>query len=393
VRQGRAFGIHLILGSQTLGGAYTLARATLGQMVIRVALQCNEADAHLIMEDDNPAPRLLTRPGEGIYNDQAGAFAANSPFQIVWLPEDERDAVLDQVQALASRDGKLASVPLIFEGNAPAEIRDLEELKKCLMSPPMSRPSMARAWLGAPNSIKSTTEALFQRQSGSHLLVIGQSSERGLSMLAISVVSLVVQYPPGLVKVVILDPHGCAQGASGFFQRLAALFPDAIRVGGPSEVEGLFSELAQDLEIRTSASRSDDPEVFVVVHDLQRFKILRPSDDFMFSTGDDASSGVAASQVLSNLLVDGGPLGMHVLASADSWNSVSRWIPRKLMAEFEMRVLFQMSANDSSNLIDSPVATSLGLHRALYYHDHDGTLETFRPYAMPDEAWLDEMRS
>ena len=49
-----------------------------GQMVIRIALQCNEADAHLIMDDDNPAPRLLTRPGEGIYNDQAGALEATA---------------------------------------------------------------------------------------------------------------------------------------------------------------------------------------------------------------------------------------------------------------------------------------------------------------------------
>src|SRR5205814_2134604 len=62
VRQGRAFGIHVLLGSQTLGGAYTLARATIGQMVIRIALQCNEADAYLIMDQDNPAPRLLSRP-------------------------------------------------------------------------------------------------------------------------------------------------------------------------------------------------------------------------------------------------------------------------------------------------------------------------------------------
>jgi len=52
VRQGRAFGIHVLLGSQTLGGAYTLARATIGQMVIRIALQCNEADAYLIMDQD-----------------------------------------------------------------------------------------------------------------------------------------------------------------------------------------------------------------------------------------------------------------------------------------------------------------------------------------------------
>ena len=54
VRQGRAFGIHVLLGSQTLGGAYSLARTTLGQMVIRVALQCNEADAYLIMDEITP---------------------------------------------------------------------------------------------------------------------------------------------------------------------------------------------------------------------------------------------------------------------------------------------------------------------------------------------------
>src|SRR5262249_4658787 len=35
VRQGRAFGIHVLLGSQTLGGAYSLARSTIGQMAVR----------------------------------------------------------------------------------------------------------------------------------------------------------------------------------------------------------------------------------------------------------------------------------------------------------------------------------------------------------------------
>ncbi|MGH7140680.1 MAG: FtsK/SpoIIIE domain-containing protein, partial [Pirellulales bacterium] len=40
VRQGRAFGMHVLLGSQTLGGAYSLARTTLGQMGVRIALQC-----------------------------------------------------------------------------------------------------------------------------------------------------------------------------------------------------------------------------------------------------------------------------------------------------------------------------------------------------------------
>ncbi len=391
VRQGRAFGIHVILGSQTLGGAYTLARATLGQMVIRIALQCNETDAHLIMDDDNPAPRLLTRPGEGIYNDQAGALAANSPFQIVWLPEEERDAVLDQVNALATQGGKQPQIPIVFEGNAPAEIRENSELKKLLRLQPSARPVAARAWLGAPNSIKGPTEAQFQRQSGSHLLVVGQSAERALSLLAISLVSLATQYPPEQVEFVILDPHAYDHGDNGFFQRLAAVLPHRIRIGGPAELPTLMADLSKELEARGPTSGRDAPEVFLIVHDLQRFKALRPDDEFRFSMDDDASAGATPSQVFASLLGEGGPVGMHVLAATDTWNNVSRWIPRKLMAEFEMRVLFQMSANDSSNLIDSPAATSLGLHRALFHNEHYGTLETFRPYAMPDDGWLDEI--
>src|SRR5436190_21086194 len=123
VRQGRAFGIHCLLGSQTLGGAYTLARTTIGQMVIRVALQCNEADAYLIMNEDNPAPRLLSRPGEAIYNDDGGTIQGNSPFQIVWLPDQTRNEWLNKGEAVAHAKGNTQE-PIVVDGPAPASVRD-----------------------------------------------------------------------------------------------------------------------------------------------------------------------------------------------------------------------------------------------------------------------------
>ena len=101
VRQGRAFGIHMLLGSQTLGGAYTLARSTIGQMAVRIALQCSEADAHLILSEDNTAARLLTRPGEAIYNDANGLYEGNHPFQVVWLADNDRDEYLRRIGELA----------------------------------------------------------------------------------------------------------------------------------------------------------------------------------------------------------------------------------------------------------------------------------------------------
>ena len=74
----------------------------------------------------------------------------------------------------------------------------------------------------------------------------------------------------------------------------------------------------------------------------------------------------------------------------DTFNNVNRFLSRKALSEFEMRILFQMSANDSASLIDSPKAGSLGLHRALFYSEQEGHIETFRPYALPPEAWWDK---
>ena len=55
------------------------------------------------MDQDNPAPRLLSRPGEGIYNDAAGSIEGNSPFQTVWLPEEVRDRYLAKIRARADQ--------------------------------------------------------------------------------------------------------------------------------------------------------------------------------------------------------------------------------------------------------------------------------------------------
>ena len=79
VRQGRAFGIHVLLASQSLSGAYSMSRATMAQMAVRISLQCNDTDSRIILGDENPAARLLSRPGEAIYNAANGSIEGNRP--------------------------------------------------------------------------------------------------------------------------------------------------------------------------------------------------------------------------------------------------------------------------------------------------------------------------
>ena len=386
VRQGRAFGIHVLLGSQTLGGAYSLARATLGQMSIRVALQCNEADAYLIMDDNNPAPRLLSRPGEGIYNDAAGSVEGNSPFQVVWLPDGERDRLLDAIHELAVKSDKAQMAPIVFEGNAPADLQGNALLRKVLDAAPLAAPAAGRCWLGAPNAIKGPTEVVFHRQSGQHLLITGQREEASLTMLGLSLLALAGQYPAGTAQFIFLHSTTPGTPEAEFIDQLAAAVP-AVTLVRPNEAASAVATLHEDLKARALEGAAAGVSTYVFIHGLHRFKKLRQEDDFSFSMDSDSTASPGAQ--FNEIITEGSSQGIHLLVSLDTFNNVNRSFNRKALTEFEMRVVFQMSANDSASLIDSPAAGNLGLHRALFYNEHDGTLETFRPYAAPDSIWLE----
>ncbi|MEM7392363.1 MAG: FtsK/SpoIIIE domain-containing protein, partial [Verrucomicrobiota bacterium] len=392
VRQGRAFGIHVLLGSQTLGGAYTLAQTTLGQMVVRIALQCNEADSYLIMEDNNPAPRLLSRPGEAIYNDATGSLEGNSPFQIVWLPDEERDGHLERIRERADADGRKRTGPIVFEGNAPADVTENPLLIQALENEAEKLPPFGRLWLGAPNSIKGPTEARFQRQSGNNLLVVGQREDTVLNLFTIGLVTLAAQYPPETVRLILLDASQPGSEQQGLIEEAGRALPPSFFLGNNSHVDEIMNELVQEMDRRNlDDAPGDEPPVFVFVNGLQKFKKLRVEDEFSFSLDDDDAAPDPAAQ-FNQLISDGSSVGIHMIVACDTYNNLNRWLSRKAVGEFEKRVLFQMSMNDSASLIDSPAAGSLGLYRAIYYNEQEGYIETFRPYARPAANWFDEAR-
>jgi len=389
VRQGRAFGIHVLLGSQTLGGAYTVARTTLGQMVIRIALQCNEADAYLIMDDSNPAPRLLSRPGEGIYNDMAGALEGNSPFQVVWLPEEVRDDYLSRVRTRADRSGTSYPGPIVFEGNAPADVRENSLLRQLVEVPTAQPTGVGRMWLGAPNSIKGPTEAAFRRQTGNNLLIVGQRDEATLAIFCTGLVALAAQYPLGSAQFILCDATAPGTPHRDYLEKVIRAIPHKITLAKPGDLPEIMKGLAAEAARRAELPDPDAaPPVFLFIHGLQRFSRLRYEEDFSFSSSNETEANPGA--VLNNLICERTRLGFHVIASCDSYNNVTRFLSRKAISEFEFKVLFQMSANDSASLIDSPKAGMLGLHRAILFNAQEGYLETFRPYALPSAEWVEE---
>jgi pimeloyl-ACP methyl ester carboxylesterase len=393
VRQGRAFGIHVVLGSQTLGGVFGLARSTIGQMAIRIALQCSEADSQLILDDENVAARLLSRPGEAIYNDAGGRIAGNSPFQVAWLSEPCRDSCLSRITEPA-RTRQFPHAPMVvFEGNAPADIRENRLLAECLeRKAPAAEITAPRIWLGAPVTMKDPTAVTLRRQSGANLLIVGQRDEVAMNLMAGALVGLAAQLPLQSAQFVILDGSGPDTAHTNPLTRVAAALPHTCRLVPWREVPEVVAGLAQEAQQRVQAQQHDGPAVFLIVYGLQRYRVLRRNDDALgFSLEDKAEPRPDAQ--FSELLREGPSVGIHVLAWADTLSTLERIVDRQTLREFDHRVLFQMSAADSSNLIDSPVANQLGLHRAMLFSEEQGGLEKFRPYDALQDDWLTYVRS
>jgi S-DNA-T family DNA segregation ATPase FtsK/SpoIIIE len=394
VRQGRAFGLHVLLGSQTLGGAYTLARSTIDQMAVRIALQCSEVDAHMILSEDNSAARLLSRPGEAIYNDANGLVEGNNPFQVVWLADERREEYLRRVQEMACARKLRPAPQIVFEGNAPADVSKNEFLSDLLRAPAWpASPKTCRCWLGDAIAIKDPTMAQFRAQSGNNLILIGQYEHASLGILSTALISLAAQQPfdaarpDACSRFYILDGSAEDDPNAGFFNRLTGAVPHPVKVGGYREMAGIISELAQEVDRRQKENDTAAPSLYLIVYGLQRFRDLRKADDdFSFSRAADDKPNPAKQ--FTTILTEGPSTGVHALVWSDSFNNVQRSLERQTLREFEMRVVFQMSAGDSSALIDSPLASKLGMHRAFFHSEEQGKLEKFRPYGLPTDAWL-----
>ncbi len=156
-----------------------------------------------------------------------------------------------------------------------------------------------------------------------------------------------------------------------------------------AETPEVIAEIGAELDRRNANPGGDALSYFLLVHGLQQNKKLRFDEEASFSL-DPATSAGNPGLLFNKLITEGASQGIHVIATCDTYNNVMRMLSRKALSEFEMRVVFQMSANDSASLIDSGVANNLGLHRAILFNGQQGWMETFRPYALPDEGWLEE---
>lgn len=382
VRQGRSFGLHVVLSSQSLAGAYSLPRATLGQMAIRVAMQCSESDAALILSDDNTAAKLIQRPGEAIYNDAGGLIEGNHPFQVAWVSNEEHERMLKQVTQRDIEFEKGMNPRVIFEGNRPgrwnASLAD-EALK-------MNASDCVVGLLGEAVEIGPPVSILFRSEPGRNVLAVA-SEEIRFSIQSSIMISMLKSKPN--LKMIIFD--GSRNRTEKTLWEIMDLQSFDIRSVKPRDCENEILEIENLIQTRLESEETHSP-IVIFIDPLERFRELRQDEGFSFALGGDQEKKSAAT-AFQNILRDGPSVGVYSIVSCASVETLSRWLPRASQRDLELRVLGQMNPSDSSFLMDSSAASELTPATILLYDDADGRIQKCRICEQPDPSdlslWLD----
>jgi DNA segregation ATPase FtsK/SpoIIIE, S-DNA-T family len=246
-----------------------------------------------------------------------------------------------------------------------------------------------RAWLGESMSLGDPAAATFRPAGGRNLVIVGQQEDAAIGMLSTALLSLGLPRP--IASLTIMDSSSPNAPENGLLARMSESLPGPVKLVGTRQVSEILGELWAEVT-RRQAAGTYGPPMFLAIAGLHRCRELRRSeDDFGYSrrTGEDA---VPPAQRLTDLLREGPPVGVHVLAWCDTLNNLQRAFDRQALREIGLRVVMQMGVADSSTLIDSPIASRLGMHRAILVSEEDGRLEKFRPYAAPTEVWLAEVK-
>lgn len=398
VRQGRSFGVHALLSSQTLAGAYSLPRTTLGQMGVRIALQCDASDAQIIFADDNPAAARLKFPGQAIYNDAGGRIEGNQPMQIGWLTKEQQLQWLRRLPSgyrnqdtTTNRLGRC----VVYDGNHAALWNRANADLAIAQARAEVNPDAVWCVTGESVAISPAVVFPLTQQAGRNVLLVGGEDPAAASVLAAIASSFVHARSSPTDQTATPPQLFVVQGAKptdAWVQKLPQLWREM-----PCDLHGVDSRGADDilkqvyeqLQVRINATENDAaeantadaipaPPILLCLLQLGRLRSLRREDDF--GMGGFGETELKPDKLMEEILRDGPSHGINTVVWAENYSTVSRWLSRSALRELEIRLLMRMSGNDSTNLIDSIAASRLGEHVMLIYDEATGQDQKFRPF-------------
>lgn len=328
VRQGRSYGVHVLLASQTLAGV-DLDSGTLSQLAVRIAMRMSEADSYKVLSKDNGAARFLEHPGEGIYNEKAGLPGGNVKFQTAYLATEELAERIQEISA-TQEPYEGPGHRTVFDGSATANLltnRDFVEATQG--APPELR--YIPLFLGEPVAVKQEhVHFKLRRQSRSNLLMCGQDETAAASITVTALLSFLTYGVPKGGRAIVLNLSNVDGPGFEIVEAVHDMSPD-IQVLGRRDVVQVMDRMDRELAERSEASaagaRKFSP-LLLSVFGIQGARELvqernRPTKEL---------------SVLLRCILEGPDLGIHVQVWANTNTRLGDSFETRTLQEFDTRV-------------------------------------------------------
>jgi S-DNA-T family DNA segregation ATPase FtsK/SpoIIIE len=362
LKQGRSFGIHILLATQTLKGINAQSIGSIiTQLGCRIALACGQEDSALILGGGNWAAAELRMPpkAEGIINSANGAKSGNVKFMHPFAGESEHQREL--LTKLVER--KSFSVPTaktkIFSGASLPEIPSSSEYQiVCVQNALL---------LGERLTFEADALTIpLTRRTAFNVLFSGYNDQIHDGLLA-AILKSMTYAADGFDEVVYFNARGVSPGGgfSATSQALGARFK-------------MFDDIST-LPLQTISDDIGSRRIALIIDGLDSEKVLHPAAAFRSPKPGEPPS---PADLLKRLAEEGPWKGTFVFAFVDRWQRCASSC-KDLFSFFELRVAYCMNEDDAGSLVSGGIGKFKGIekpNRVVFVNKMTNDIAWFRPY-------------
>jgi hypothetical protein len=361
LKQGRSFGIHILLATQTLKGINAQSiGSVITQLGCRIALACGQEDSAIILGGGNWAAAELSSPPEGIINNANGAKSGNVKFLI---PLAENLLCKDHIAKLSELAGQYGapSKTKVFSGaHLPTIPSSAEYQAAC-------RQEKETLLLGEKLTFDAAPLTLpLIRRSAFNVLISGYNDQIHDGLLSAMLYSLA--FCDCFDEVIYFNARGVAPGGEYF--AAAQVLGERIKTFDDNSLLPLQA-ISDDLGARRIALIIDGLDSDKLLHPAPTFKSPKPGDP------------PTPADLLKRLVEDGPRNGTFVFAFVDRWQRCASAC-KELFFFFELRVAYCMNEDDAGSFVNGGIGKLKGIekpNRALLINKMTNEIMWFRPYA------------
>ena len=410
VTEGRSFGIHLIMSTQStkILNELSLSSGTMEQMRIRIGLKLTESDSNYMFGIDNSSVALSKMKGPigtAVYTKEFMEESPNS-LRVAYIPTDLQNRYLYYISSNLSSEYKERT--LVFEGEKIPDIVELLDRSERVFE-------NTTLFLGEKIRIAPPLSLEYSPRKNNNLLIAGEN-EKILERLAKSIIFSIAASPKG--KLYFVDEETTFINKYNKFLDIY----DNNRIKSTSESEEIVEYINEVYSefIKRKRNKSEGVDITLLIYNIHFSNIIQEilqgsfvenntsinknerefdffslankylSDEESDDTKDDITDNkLPIKNKLSQIITEGFKYNIYTIISVIDWSFYFDNL-FEYRNSFKNKIVYSLPSNDAERFISDIDINQLRENMAIYT---DGMREKsqFKPSVISEDIEIKEL--